>query len=237
MKKLFSVLLILSLLISCAPALASGYSQSSLLMSLEHNCPSTGVMLPASFNPSTTAYVLTVASWVSRVRFRPTAYNSSASITVNGQYVASGSQSQYINMTNNPQAVTIVVSGGGTSTTYTVYLQRRPSEARTRVSSGYITEIYQKSGAWYIAADLVNVHYNGDDYGNGNLSTFNNDTSQIYRHVIDENCTLYYGTMYNPVRATNVQAFINNYLSYGSNLYRIVYIEDEIVALMPYAGD
>lgn len=237
MKKLISLLLALSLILVCVPSLASSYSQTSLLMSLEHNCPNTGIMLPAAFNPSTTAYVLTVADWVTRVRFRPTAYNAAATITVNGQYVQSGSQSQYINMTDEPQAVTITVSSGGSSTTYTVYLQRRPSDRRTRVSSGYITEIYQSGGAWYIAADLVNVHYVGEDYANGNLSTFNNDTSQIYRHVIDENCTLYYGTVYNPVRATNVQAFIANYLSYGSNLYRIVYIEDEIVALLPYAGD
>lgn len=237
MKKLISALLILTLLTACAPALAGGYYESSLLMSLEHNCPNTGVMLPASFSPSTTAYVLTVASWVSRVRFKPTAYNPSASITVNGQYVASGSQSQYINMTNNPQAVTIVVSSGASSTTYTVYLQRRPSERETRVSSGYITEIYQNDGAWYVAIDRVNVHYYGDDYGSGNLSSFNNDTSKIYRNAVTENCTLYYGTIYNPVRARNMQEFIANYLSYGSSLYRIVYIEDEVVALLPYAGD
>ncbi len=238
MKKFVALLLALALLTACVPALASGgYSQSSLLMSLEHNCPDKGVMLPASFDPSVTSYLLTVSYGTSRVRFKPTAYNASAYITVNGQYVASGTQSQYISMTNDPQTVTITVSAGGTSTTYTVFLQRRPSTARTRVSSGYITEIYQQGGAWRIAADLVNVHYFGDDYGNGNLSTFNNDTSQIYRHVVHENATLYYGTVYNPVRAANIQDFIANYLTYGSNLYRIVYIEDTVVALMPYAGD
>ena len=33
--------------------------------SLTHNCPNTGIMLPASFNPYQTTYLLTVASWVS----------------------------------------------------------------------------------------------------------------------------------------------------------------------------
>jgi hypothetical protein len=39
------------------------------------------------------------------------------------------------------------------------------------------------------------------------------------------------------VRSPDAQHFVNHYLSNGSNLYYLIYIEDEIVAVMPYAAD
>ena len=125
----------------------------------------------------------------------------SAVITVNGQPVASGQKSQIINMTNKPQAVQILVSaysGGVLSaqTAYTVYLQRRPSEYRTRTSAGYITAIEMKDGVAAISADLVTVNYQGKT----NISSFFNDTVYLYKYNTLQLPVLY-GTKENPIRA------------------------------------
>ena len=210
-----------------------GYDYTGLpqLTSLTHNCPNTGEMLPGYCRPSVTTYLLTVASWVSRVQFTPVASDPYATIYVNGTIVRSGAASNYIKMTDNPQQVLIdVVSANGRRTTYTVYLQRRPSEKRTRVSAGYIENIYQKSGKWYIDADLGTV-----TYGNGNESSFVNKTTDHYKYACTDSCIFYYGSMSSPYRAYNIADFMSH-ASVGS-LCRFVYIEDEIVAVLPYAPD
>ncbi len=210
------------------PSVSPGAPQ---LISLTHNCPNTGKMLPEYFNPSVTTYLLTVASWVSRVQFTPMAGDPYATIYVNGTIVRSGATSSYIKMTDNPQQVTIeVVGSSGQRTAYTVFLQRRPSDRRTRVSAGYIENIYQKSGKWYIDADLGTV-----TYGDGNLSSFVNKTVDHYRYACTDSCVFYYGSMASPQRAYNIHDFMNNTTIGG--LYRFVYIEDEIVAVMPYSPD
>ncbi len=211
------------------PAAASN-GDAPTLTSLTHNCPNTGKMLPAYFSPTVTTYLLTVASWVSRVQFTPVSGDLYATIYVNGAVVRSGSASSYIKMTDNPQQVTIEVAGSGGRTVYTVFLQRRPSEKRTRVSAGSIDNIYQKSGKWYIDADLGTV-----TYLDGNVSTYVNKTADHYRYACAENCVFYYGTMSSPQRARNIGEFTAN-VSIGG-LYRFIYIEDEIVAVMPYSPD
>ena len=201
------------------------------LISLTHNCPNTGKMLPEYFSPSVTTYLLTVASWVSRVQFTPVAADPYATIYVNGAIVRSGAASSYIRMSDNPQQVLIeVVGSSGARTAYTVFLQRRPSDRRTRVSAGYIENIYQKSGKWYIDADLGTV-----TYADGNLSTFVNKTVDHYRYACTDSCAFYYGSMASPQRAYNISDFMNN-ISIGG-LFRFIYIEDAIVAVLPYAPD
>ncbi len=208
------------------------------LSAIRHNCTSSGKMMPAAFSPYQTSYLLTMANTVSYVRLTPVAYQSGAYITVNGQQVASGAQSQRIYMTNEPQAVTINVSYGGENTAYTVFLQRRPDTRRTRVSIGFINSIYQSGDDWYINADLATIQYFGEDYANGNLSNYHNSSSsEQYKYVVNPNCIFYYGTITYPYRTTNIHEFIRNYRQYGSNLYRIIYIGGEIVAVMPYAAD
>lgn len=239
MKKLIALLTALTLALCMnAAALADDGSVGSVynepvLSSLTHNCPNTGVMLPEKFDSYTTSYILTVASWVSRVSFTPTCADPNATITVNGTSIRSGNTTSYFKMTDKPQQVTIVVTNVyNESTTYTIFLQRRPSEKRTRVSAGYIDDIYLKGSTWYISADLVTVTYK-----EGNISTFVNTSKYLYKYACTANCIYYYGTLENPIRATDIYEFQNNYYSYGSNLYRIVYIEDEIVAVMPYEAD
>ena len=239
MKRIASLVLALVLLCACVPALADDGNStgSTLLRSLTHNCPNTGIMVPEYFSPYQTTYLLTVASWVSRPTFTPVAMDPNAVITVNGQVVKSGQTSQIIPMTDKPQAVTINVTNGAASTTYTIYLQRRPSEKRTRVSAGYINNIYLKGTTWRIDADLVTIKYNSDGYDTGNLSTFTNGGVDSYDYEVATNCIFYYGTKANCFRAYNIQEFMNNYLRYGSSLYTIIYIESEIVAVLPYNAD
>lgn len=236
MKRILSIVLLLVLLLSAVP-LAKAAGGSTLLKSLTHNCPNTGIMVPKSFNPNVTSYLLTVASWVSRPTFTPTAYDSNARITVNGVEVKSGATSQVIPMTDEPQAVTIVVTNGNASTTYTIFLQRRPSEKRTRVSAGYINSIQLKGTTWRLDADLFTVRYLGGDYESGNRSTFTNTSRDSYVYDIDPNCIFYYGSPSYPVRAVNVQEFAANYQAFGSTMYTIIYIEDEIVCVLPYGAD
>lgn len=247
MKKFVAVLLLLALVTPCALALAetagSGYytGTSTLLASLRHNCTNTGILMPEAFSPYQTTYFLSVGNNVSRPRFTPTAYDPNAIITVNGQVVQSGQESNYISIGNQPVKVEIVVSSGGASTVYTVYIQRRPSEKRTKVSAGYINRIYLDNTTWKLDPDLVTVSYAGEDYASGNLSTFTNKTKETnhrdYVRPLSPNCIYYYGTKQNCYRARNLDEFLSHYNLYGSTLYTIIYLEDEIVAVMPYEAD
>jgi len=238
-KTLLMILILLMLLSSVPLALAqpSPAIPPERLVSLIHNAPNTGVMLPAAFDPYEETYLLTVASWVSRVTFTPVTASPTAVVTVNGQVVQSGQKSQNIEMTNEPQAVMITVSAYDAAqqltgqTTYTVFLQRRPSERRTRVSAGYISNIVMKDNVATISADLATLTYTP----NSNITTFINDTVYMYTYDCDPTCLFYYGTLNNPVRANTAQAFIDNYLAAGNNLYYLIYIEDKIVAVLPYA--
>lgn len=240
MRKTLLMILILLMLLSSVPLALAQPSPAippERLVSLIHNAPNTGVMLPAAFDPYEETYLLTVASWVSRVIFTPVTASPTAVVTVNGQVVQSGQKSQNIEMTNEPQAVMITVSAYDAAqqltgqTTYTVFLQRRPSERRTRVSAGYISNIVMKDNVATISADLVTLTYTP----NSNITTFINDTVYMYTYDCDPTCLFYYGTLNNPVRANTAQAFIDNYLAAGNNLYYLIYIEDKIVAVLPYA--
>ncbi len=208
-------------------------SGTPYLSSLTNNAPNTGIMVPSTFSPSQTSYLLTVADWVSTVYFIPYSPNASA-IYCNGAYVANGSKTANITLSDNPTSATFTLVGsGGQTATYTVYIQRRPSERRTRVSAGYIESVYSSGGKNYIRADLVTITYTDGT----NLSTFDNQTYYIYDYACADECIFYYGTMQNPIRAISFSDFISKYSLYGSTLYRIIYIEDEIVAVMPYNSD
>jgi hypothetical protein len=234
MKKI-AILLALSLLLSCAvPALAGPVTlPMSALQALGNNCPTTGRMLPELFDPLVQTYLLTVASWVSRVTFTPVSVDPLATITVNGQYVASGHESQIIQMTNDPQAVTVsVTSSTMENTVYTVFLQRRPSEARTRVSVGYLKDMYLKDGKYYMSLDLVTANYTAG-YTNY-TSAFTNDSTALYKNAVWANCVYYWGSMNSPSRSRDPVTFLGHVTLDGTEMFRVVYLEDEIVAVMPY---
>ena len=240
MKKLLAFTLLCLMLLG---TLSAGQASSTLpperLVNLVHNCPNTGKMLPEHFDPYQNTYLLTVADWVSRVTFTPTTSSPNAVVTVNGQMVASGQKSQIIQMSNDPQAVQITVSVYGANNmlvaqnTYTVFLQRRPSERRTRVSAGFIEKFEVSENIATVSADLVTLKYQD----NTNFSTFTNETYYLYKYKTSPNCLFYYGTKHNPIRSGDAYAFAANYLNLGSNLYYLVYIEDQIVAILPYASD
>jgi hypothetical protein len=236
MKK-FSILLAAAaiLLVLIMPLGASAeFTDGPMLDSLTNNAPNTGIMLPGSFEPAQPSYLLTVANWVSRIYFVPYCSYPGTTIYFNGQAVASGSRTPTLSLSDEPTFATItLVASDGKSNTYIVYIQRRPSDKRTKVSAGYIETVYSDGSKNYIRADLVSVTYTPGT----NLSTFVNETYYIYDYPCSDNCVFYYGTMNNAIRATNFTDFVANYRNYGSNFYRIVYIESEIVAVMPYAAD
>ena len=209
------------------------YSDSGtapVLTSLTHNCAETGILLPPSFQPGVTSYLLTVADWVSRVSLTPVASDPSAVITVNGTIIRSGSSTSYFKMTDRPLQVTIDVANGFGATHYTVFLQRRPSERRTKVSAGGINKIYRSGSQWVIDADLGTVQYM-----QGNQSTYQNKTAESYPYPCAKNCILYFGDIDAPVRAFDMEDFLSQYNP--DALYRFIYLEGEIVAVLPYAPD
>ena len=238
MKRLSVLAMCVIMLAACccfAPASADG-GWAPVLTNLTHNCKNTGKMLPEAFSSSQTCYILTVANWVNNVSLTPTAANG-AYITINGKPIASGTASDYFKMTDEPQMVTIQVTLNGLTTGYTVFLQRRPSERRTRVSAGYIKQIYQNDNKFYIAADLVTVNYRSSNYTDGNRSTFTNDSSYLYRYAVNTHCEFYAWVNGVVQQVKDIYTFMNVYNQNPSAMYRIIYIEDEIVAVVPYAAD
>lgn len=231
MRRMLLIACVLLLLYSPHPAHATFSSSGARLTGLTHNAPNTGKMLPSAFDPQQTTYLLTVADWVSRITFTPAAA-ADARITVNGQNVASGQKSQVIQMSNDPQAVAIAVEAPGQgSTVYTVYLQRRPSERRTRVSAGYLTDLRMEGDACWISADLVTLTYQPQS----NRSTFLNDTVYDYRYRCADSCIFYSGSAQHPVRAWDARQFAQS-AAIGS-MYTFIYIEDQIVAVFPYGSE
>lgn len=238
MKKSVLLVVLLSALLLMPLLNAAAEVPADRLSGLEHNAPNTGIMMPARFNPYQTTYLLTVASWVSRIRLTPTCASPDSVITVNGEVVKSGQPSPIIPMNDEPQAATVTVSSYDASgllagqTTYTVYLQRRPSTRRTRVSAGYISDILIKDNVCTISADLVTLTYQGIS----NVSSFTNDSGYIYQNYrCADNCLYYYGTLDNPIRAKNAEEFISHFSANGSTMYYLIYLEDKIVAVLPYA--
>ena len=236
MKKRIVLLLAAAMLIlSMAPISASAViTDGPTLDNLTNNAPNTGIMLPNTFSPTQESYLLTVADWVSRIYFVPYASTPGVTIYFNGAVVQSGAQTPTVTLSDEPTYVTIkLVAADSKTNTYTIYIQLRPSERRTRVSAGYISSLYSNGNKNAIRADLVSVTYTAGT----NMSTFVNETNYIYDYACADSCIFYYGTMQNPVRATTFADFVAHYQDNGSTLYRIVYIEDEIVAVMPYAAD
>ena len=87
--------------------------------------PSTGSLEPG-FDPTVLAYVVNVANEVETITVTPTAADSNASITVNGQAVPSGTASQPVALAVGPNPIQVVVTAedGTTILTYSVTVVR-----------------------------------------------------------------------------------------------------------------
>ncbi|UXN75916.1 autotransporter domain-containing protein (plasmid) [Devosia sp. A8/3-2] len=87
--------------------------------------PSTGALSPA-FSAGTRAYMLAVPNSVETFALTPTAADPSATITVSGQTVASGTASPAITLNIGTTAIVVVVTApdGSTTQTYTVTVDR-----------------------------------------------------------------------------------------------------------------
>lgn len=231
-KRIAAVAILVCMFVALIPG-AMAEAGSARILDFKHNVTVTGKMVPTVFDPDTTSYLLTTGRDVNNVYFTITLEDPMATMFINGQRVESGKKIQVAWMKDTPQLVKVEIYGiYGAYMEYNFFLQRRPSEKRTRVSSGYITSMQLKNGVTNITADLVNVYYS-----NGNESTFHNDSTQLYTYPCSTNCIFYYGTIEDPHRCHNVTEFSYYYTQTPDQLYRFVYIEDEIVAVMPYAAD
>ncbi len=188
MRKFLSILLATCLCVTCIGTAALTEQTalpSSALSSLANNCPNTGIMLPEEFNPNVYTYLLTVASWVSRVTFTPVSVDPDATIDISGLQISSGQTSQVFNMTDEPQMVTITVTASNQEkSVYGIFLQRRPSTERTRVSAGYLSDISVKDGKTYLVMDLVTVSFT-----EGNADSFTNDAKpDHFSYPVTDEC-------------------------------------------------
>jgi uncharacterized protein YhjY with autotransporter beta-barrel domain len=96
--------------------------------------PSSGALDPA-FDPATTDYTVAVDNATDSIMLTPTATEATATITVDGQAVASGSASQAITLAVGPTAIPVVVTAqdGTTTQAYTVTVNRAASADATLV--------------------------------------------------------------------------------------------------------
>ena len=204
-----------------------------VLIALNHSCEATAISSPASFDPYTRSMLITVASSEKEIAFIPTVPGGCYA-TVDGRYVPSGAASEAIPLTDSPVCVTIRVSNTSGSTVYTVFVQRRPGEKRTKSSAGFIRSVYEENGVWYIDADLVTVSYRSSSYADGSRSSYINDSSYIYHYPVSPKCVYYYTSGGVTRQCLDVYGFLSVYADTPGAMYRIVYIEDEIVAVLPY---
>ncbi len=125
---------------------------------------SEGILVPP-FDPSTTAYAVTLANSVASVMVTPTAAQSSATITVNNAAVTSGNTSDAIDLLMPGVAAEInivVTAAGGTTQTYTVRATRLVTTAPTAalVATPPLTE----AALFADTASTVTVTLTGTEY-------------------------------------------------------------------------
>jgi len=124
-----------------------------------------GVLSPA-FASGTTSYTANVVNGVSTDIATPTVFDATATITVNGTAVASGTASGTFNLAVGPNMLTVVVTAqdGITTKTYTVTITRAagpiniPDEALS---------VDQPVAAPQLTSDAVNVHQGVSPNGDG----------------------------------------------------------------------
>jgi len=234
MRKSWILILVACLCIaSCAPCARAQQAEQlpGTLVSLTHNCPNTGIMSPEKFDPLVDTYLLTVANWVSRVTLTPVSADPQAVIMINGTQIKSGETSQVFEMTDEPRVVTIsVTSTSMDNFNYSIYLQRRLTNAHTGITIGYLKDMFVEDGKTYLA-----VHSMTGESADDNATTLTDDpTTTDSKYPVSSDCTFTYNTTESAIQTKNADDF-KAYVTLGGNeLFRIVYIENVIVAVMPF---
>jgi hypothetical protein len=103
------------------------YGTSAVLSALQIKSGKTTINYNPPFSPTLFSYSASVANGITSVSVTPTALDSSAVITVNGQTVISG-QSQSVNLNVGQNTITVVVTTDGNDrNTYTITVTRASS--------------------------------------------------------------------------------------------------------------
>ena len=126
---------------------------------------SNGVLTPA-FASGTTTYTASVDHTITSITLTPTVTDSRATVTVNGNTVASGvvSPSMPLALRNNTISVVVTAADGTTQQTYTVTVNRIPSTDATlsalTISTGTLSPVFVSSTNNYtvnIARSITSV--------------------------------------------------------------------------------
>jgi len=130
---------------------------SNYLSGLTAQAGTTNIPITPAFNKGTLGYTASVGYDVSSMTATPTAESTGATITVNGSTVVSGQASQAINLNVGSNTVTILVTAGGQSRTYTLTV--------TRSDSSYLSGLtaQSRSGAITLTPTFIKTtqSYNG----------------------------------------------------------------------------
>ena len=264
MKKHIVVLLAAVLLILiCIPLLsASGYTnwrdssdRLRLMSDLEISAPG-GYSLNPAFDPYTNYYTLTVDCAAEWVTFTAHFSETGGGICIDGycDSYAGGMLERTVYLYGSSRDVEISVTGlDGHSYYYYIHIlcdsgdgssnETGPTESvyvpRTRVSHGYLKGFYQSGGRYYPELDLISVTFEGG-YTNEILSKSNESDFLYDEYPLANNCLFYekYGSsmkrsILDPELISSGRGHISG-SSIWNVLYTVIYMEDEVVALIPY---
>ena len=133
----------------------------SSIVALSNLTISQGILIPV-FNSSTLSYVASVSNATASITVTPMAADPSATVTINGTAVTSGTASAAIPLAIGANAITTIVTAqdGVTTTTYTITVTRAASNIATLsnlvLSSGTLAPAFA-SGTTNYAADVANI--------------------------------------------------------------------------------
>jgi gliding motility-associated-like protein len=138
--------------------------------------PSLGVLTPA-FATGTTAYAVNLANSHTSIQIRFTVADATATVTVNGTTVASGSYSAAISLAvgNNPVTIVSTAQDGVTKITYTVNVNRAGA-----VGSLYVPADSLITATANVPADGILVHPGVSPNGDGINDIFTIDGINAY---------------------------------------------------------
>jgi hypothetical protein len=124
-----------------------------------------GEMTPA-FSPAVTQYVYRVAPQTESVRVTAAVYDPQATITVNGDPVASGAPSADIPLATGDTPVQVVVTAadGVTTRTYTITVTRTDAEPVNTIVIDYGDPGYSETGSWTTSNTVKGVNGSSTRY-------------------------------------------------------------------------